>query len=164
MSLPAPTIHVPAMLGRIAAGEGGVWITEGHRGQRVYRIDPKTNTVAATLSVGEEPWDIGVVAGAVWVGGRGAIHRIDPATNAVTSIPFGGYSRVAFMVRGQGAYLVRRDPQTLRPVGSPLRLPSFVGQFTTGFDSVWIVSRHVIQRVPVCKRRWLPWSTPSLTE
>ena len=72
---------------------------------------------------------------------------------------------VASTTRGKGAFLVRRDPHTLRQIGSTLRLPTGVGQFTTGFGSVWLVSawkESLIHRVPVCKRRWIPCSTPTL--
>jgi hypothetical protein len=78
--------------GRIAAGEGSVWVTapdlrgDGSRGNLV-RIDPSTNEVVATIHVGGPIGGLGVGGGWVWVSrpeaGPGTLFRIDPETNRV---------------------------------------------------------------------------------
>ena len=84
---------------KIAAGEGAVWVTSFWEGT-VTRIDPISTTVVQTISLELPspvcdscsgatdflPSDIAVGEGAVWVDtGRGALARIDPATNDVTT-------------------------------------------------------------------------------
>ena len=77
----------------MAAGAGALWVAGS---DRVTRIDPATNTVAATVPVaatGAGPAGVAVGAGAVWVpvAVPGALWGIDPATDKVTSkVPLGG--------------------------------------------------------------------------
>lgn len=69
---------------KVAAGEGGVWVTffEG----QVHRIDPLTLAVAATLRTATHARSISAGNGAVWVGNGDLrrLTRIDPRTNTVT--------------------------------------------------------------------------------
>jgi YVTN family beta-propeller protein len=81
----------------IAVGEDAVWVANvfapahgvspsGKRGT-VSRIDPRTNAVVATITVGHEPFAIAAGGGAVWVANRTdfTVSRIDPRTNRVTA-------------------------------------------------------------------------------
>ena len=60
-----------------------------HRGGTVSRIDPTTNTVVATIPVGNTgpsgPHHVGLGLGSVWVGvpNTSSVYRIDPTTNKV---------------------------------------------------------------------------------
>ena len=70
----------------LAVGEGGVWVLNATDGT-VSHVDPATNTVKATISVGGEVpgGDIAVGGGSVWVrGGPYILTRIDPLTDTVT--------------------------------------------------------------------------------
>lgn len=75
----------------VAAGLGGVWVTNNDDGT-VSRIDPRTNRLDATIRVGAYPDAVAVGAGAVWVVARGEggdintdfVKRIDPDAEAVT--------------------------------------------------------------------------------
>jgi YVTN family beta-propeller protein len=82
----------------LAVGNGAVWVANrfapprgvspsGKRGT-VSRIDPKTNAVVATITVGREPFAIAVGGDAVWVANRTdfTVSRIDPRTNRVEAI------------------------------------------------------------------------------
>jgi YVTN family beta-propeller protein len=77
----------------MAAGAGALWVAGS---DQVTRIDPATNTVAATVPVaatGAGPAGVAVGAGAVWVpvAVPGALWGIDPGTDKVTSkISLGG--------------------------------------------------------------------------
>jgi YVTN family beta-propeller protein len=69
----------------IAFGEGSLWLTDPIPGVgsdsptgALVRIDPATNTVAATIPVGRSPEGIAFTAGAVWT----ANHRSDEAQAA----------------------------------------------------------------------------------
>jgi DNA-binding SARP family transcriptional activator len=108
----------PRASGRItsvAAGAGGVWITDGSR--RLVRVDPATRAVTA-IAVGRPLDGVTVGAGAVWAisASRASVLRIDPRTNAVTD-------RVVLVTRpGESA------PLPTRIVASPA--------------AVWVLSRN----------------------
>lgn len=89
----------------LAADDTAVWVYNPDTGN-VLRIDPKTNTLVATISVGQGcaiPGPCGNVAlgdGAVWVAkpATGTIVRIDPKTNLVVAtitLPSGAQPYVA---------------------------------------------------------------------
>ncbi|HJS27768.1 MAG TPA: adenylate/guanylate cyclase domain-containing protein [Actinomycetota bacterium] len=76
--------------GKVAAGEGSVWVTHESDDQ-VAKVDPATGLVAY-LPVGNLPIDIAVGGGAIWVTNSldGTVSSIDPATNDVRQIRVGG--------------------------------------------------------------------------
>ena len=82
------TMELPAEAGSIAVGSGGVWAGagSGEEGATLYRIDPATGAVAATIPLGEMAGSVKVStgAGAVWVTtDDGASYAVDPATDSV---------------------------------------------------------------------------------
>ena len=85
-----PALQTPAANAAIAptlaVGHGSLWAADFH-GDRVFRIDAQTNTIAATIGVGSYPIPITTTSDAVWVGNNFAdtVMRIDPATNAVVA-------------------------------------------------------------------------------
>jgi DNA-binding beta-propeller fold protein YncE len=81
----------------IAAGAGAVWVTHACRG--VYRIDPHSGRVTASLRVPDVGDSIVVASGLVWVTSyHGDLLRIQPRTNQVTGKPirvgFGDWAMV----------------------------------------------------------------------
>ena len=103
----------------IAAGAGAVWVTHGCRG--IYRIDPHSGRVTASLPVPDVGDSIAVAGGLVWVTNyHGDLLRIQPRTNKITGKPayvgFGGW----WITPGAGALWVtdahggitRLDPVT----------------------------------------------------
>jgi len=124
----------PRRTARIAAGEGAVWVMIDAYGD-IFRIDPQTSQVVATIPVGGRvgPGEGGVAVGegAVWFHHDSGVSRFDPLTNRVVAkIPvgkrpplLGGKSIAA----GRGAVWVatflpgaihRIDPQTNQVVAS----------------------------------------------
>jgi hypothetical protein len=99
----------------VAAGAGGVWVTDGSR--RLVRIDPATRAVTAIRV--DRPLDaVTAGAGAVWAisASRASVLRIDPRMNAATD-------RVALVARpGENAPL-------------PTRIAASAG-------AVWVLSRN----------------------
>ncbi len=97
---PEPCSH----FGSIAAGEGSVWTTSCDG--RVWKVDPATKLVSATVEAGEGEM-LGVGDGSVWVGSRSqgneiSIRRIDPQSGAVgpkTTIP-GSVGNPSFASKG----------------------------------------------------------------
>jgi YVTN family beta-propeller protein len=84
----------------IAVGNGAVWVANWYsafseysltrdiptpRAGTVSRIDPESNAVIATITVGRDPFGVAAGDGAVWVTNRTAftVSRIDPRTNEV---------------------------------------------------------------------------------
>jgi streptogramin lyase len=73
----------------VAAGAGGVWVTQPERGA-VVRIDPVTNEIVAEIPLDGFPQGIAIGYGSVWVaaadppeGDGGGVSRIDPRSNEV---------------------------------------------------------------------------------
>ena len=62
-----------------------MWVAHSATDGTVSRLDPESDTVAATVSTSTEPRGVAVGAGAVWVAGvtDGSLLRIDPATDDV---------------------------------------------------------------------------------
>jgi hypothetical protein len=83
------TVELPAEPGSIAVGSGGVWGVAGvgTDGLTLYRIDPATMTLAATIPLGEAEGGLVKVstgAGAVWVTtASGDAYVVDPADDSV---------------------------------------------------------------------------------
>lgn len=84
------TIPIGAGGKSVAIGEGAVWVSNSGE---VFRIDPATNKVVATIHVGGGVYDmVSIGEGAVWVTmwDDNMVARIDPQTNKViANIPVG---------------------------------------------------------------------------
>jgi YVTN family beta-propeller protein len=112
-TIPLPTAGElpPVSLGsgaHLAIGHGAVWVTRLLQHGFVWQIDPKTNTVEATirLPLGAGGQEIAVGEGAVWVNGNRGMTRIDETTHAITllrAIEPGGIGGIAV---GEGAVWV----------------------------------------------------------
>lgn len=103
-------VTVGSRPGRAAIGEGAVWVLNGDG--TVTRVDPKTNKVAATITIGGDTagGDIAAGAGSVWVSLPGApIVRIDPRTDRAVQ-RFTGEGGGAILV-AHGSLWVAAAPQ-----------------------------------------------------
>jgi YVTN family beta-propeller protein len=132
----------------IAVGAGAVWVAGDASDRRLWRIDPHTRRIAATIELGFPPGGIAAGGGAVWVtdqlGDR--VVRIDPATNGVAAtIPVGaGAQGVAFgagsvWAAGAVAHTVMRiDPATNAAVAT-IEVPASPKAIAVGEDAVWVV-------------------------
>ncbi len=71
---------------RIAVAYGSVWVT-GDTKSELYRIDPKSNLIVATIPMSSQPRFLAAGEGSVWVfnQGDGIVQRVDPGTNEVTA-------------------------------------------------------------------------------
>lgn len=78
-------IAVPAGPGWLGVGFGSVWVSKSVQHQ-LFRIDPATNNVIATIPMGPDP-ELGIAfgLGSVWIADTKdhTIRRIDPAANKV---------------------------------------------------------------------------------
>jgi YVTN family beta-propeller protein len=128
-----------------------VWVSNKPKDQ-VARFDPKTNTVAATVTPGQKPCS-GLAAGfgSLWVPNCGdqSVARIDLATNAVSatiktsigntegSIATGAES--VWMMTDANGTLARFDPATNKIVAE-IMLPTGSFGLAFGEGALWVTS------------------------
>ena len=112
--------------GRLAVGEGAVWVTKGNaESGGVYRIDPTRNRVTELVRAAEVYSDVAVGEGSVWLAGylKPAIWRVDPETGKVVSTIETGPNLVDVAVAAGGVWVaVGGGPQqALLPVKGAAR-------------------------------------------
>jgi glutamine cyclotransferase len=88
---PHVTIHTAGFPTSVSASFGSIWVTS-HRGGYLYRINPSTDKVAATIDVSDALCMVPIVAeNKLWVSGcevgqtpmDGFTYEVDPTTNRV---------------------------------------------------------------------------------
>lgn len=146
----------------IAANQAGIWVADDIS-DVVYRIDPRSRSVVATISLpaGSGPAAIAASDDAVWVVNElsGTMSRIDPATNAVSlealavldvpsSVAAGPEGVWAASVTGDAIF--RIDPSTNRVVGVGLACDQPTDLDVLGAGAVVICAgeRSVIRIAP----------------
>lgn len=113
-------------------GFGSVWV-ETHRGTELYRIDPTTDTVIATIDVGQESCgepEIGF--GQVWLGPCASSTKtiaVDAVTNQVVGSfdAFGGseaFTSDALWIPDSSNKLAKIDPTTYKTLATYDVLPA----------------------------------------
>jgi YVTN family beta-propeller protein len=139
----------------IRVGANGVWVTDWDT-KMLYRIDPATSKVVATIPVGLAPKGVLATGSAVWVADThdGKVLRVDPATNkVVATITVGptGNSGPNWLGSGFGsiwtsvpnaASIVRIDPIS-KKVEATIKIPVEVtpcGSFAFTATDVWMQS------------------------
>ncbi|MBL0160369.1 MAG: hypothetical protein IPP47_25310 [Bryobacterales bacterium] len=135
--------------GGIACSKDAAWLPTGAAGDKVARIDPKTNKVVAEVSVpaGSHTADFG--EGAVWVtnSSGSVVTRIDPKKNKVTdTIEVGPKPR--FLAVGEGfvwtlnqgdGTVSKVDPKSRKTIATiQLGIPGTGGEISTGGGAVWV--------------------------
>jgi YVTN family beta-propeller protein len=133
----------------VAVGEGAAWVTGDMVDRRIWRLDPRTGRIEATIKLPVAMRTIAAGEGALWVTAPidDLVLRIDPATNRITDrIPVGaGASGVAV---GDGAVWVtsfiagtvsRIDPRTRRVV-STVRVGGLPRDVAVGAGGVWVTA------------------------
>jgi streptogramin lyase len=142
--------------GYMATGAGAVW-QANFAGASLLRIDPTTNTVAATIPLGGEPEGVAVTDGAIWVAehAEGTVLRIDPTTNAIVktiNVGPAGSSGPLEMTAGAAAVwvnvpnenrVVHIDPSTNTVAG----YVDESGQPIVDGTSVWIETGSGLDRI-----------------
>jgi virginiamycin B lyase len=131
--------------------DDAVWVSNKPK-NTVHRLDPKTNKVAATVTVGQKPCS-GIAAGfgSVWVPncGDNTLSRVDMKTNTVTAtIPVGpAHTEGGLAVSADSVWILsdakgtlsRIDPDTNKVVAEVAVPP---GSFACvwGEGAVWVTS------------------------
>jgi virginiamycin B lyase len=144
-----------------------VWVTntgpaKAAKNGSLQRIDPRSNTVVATIPVGRRPRFLASGEGGIWVlnQANGSVSRIDPGSNRVIdTIPVAGadgsggdittgLGRV--WVRAEKVLLAAIDPATNRVVES-VGPPAGSGAVRVAGGFIW-VSAHDVQTIWVLRR------------
>jgi virginiamycin B lyase len=133
--------------GGITVGAGSVWLATNKSGI-LSRIDPRTNTVVASIKIPSGSFAPIFAAGFVWVTStdHNVLVKVDPSTNrSITEIPVGKNPR--FLTSGAGSIWIldqgdgsisRVDRKTNQLIASiPAGLVGEGGEITFGFGSVW---------------------------
>lgn len=111
----------PIVVGRgddfITASPEAIWVSNYLDGT-ISRIDPATNQVVATITVGGSPFGMTAGFGSLWVAneGDGKVFRIDPATNQV-SATIQTHDNAESVVVGAGAVWVSYYGASDQPAG-----------------------------------------------
>jgi YVTN family beta-propeller protein len=101
-------LHAGAGASWTAYSGNDLWVSNGAT-DTVTRIDARTRRVVATVKVGPKPLDGVVVDGRAYIPTTdGRIYRIDPATDAVTSV-FRSTVSIPFVITGTGTALWAAD-------------------------------------------------------
>jgi streptogramin lyase len=137
----------------VAVGLGAVWVSSD--GGKLYRIDPNSNRVVATILVGGPIVGVATGGGYVWVTrpteGIGELIRVDPATNRVSGAPIDAGPGPIAALYGFGALwvtnsspssVVRVDPST-----GTVSTMGFTGRVAAGYGSLWASSDDSVVRV-----------------
>jgi YVTN family beta-propeller protein len=141
-----------------------VWVSNSPK-DTVHRLDPKTNTVAATITVGRHPCSgLAVGFGSLWVpncgekGGERSLSRVSLKEGKVeATLPFGVPESEGGLATGAGSVwlmtdengtLTRIDPATNQAVAEIQVAP---GSYAVAFgeEAVWVTSteKSVVTRV-----------------
>lgn len=131
--------------------DDAVWVTNGPK-NTVHRLDPKSNTVAAVVTVGKRPCSgLAAAFGSIWVPNCGdkTVSRIDMKTNAVTETiaigpaeSEGGIAASAdavWLVTDKKGVLSRIDPATNK-VTAEVVVPAGSAGVTFGEGFVWVTT------------------------
>jgi DNA-binding beta-propeller fold protein YncE len=147
----------------VAVGAGSVWLLSDSSGV-LSRIDPRTDSVVARITVAAHSYAAVFGFDAVWITntgargstGRGSVQRIDPRTNTVVAtIPVGPTPR--FLAAGAGGVwtlnqgdgtVSRIDPATNRQVATiDAGVPGGGGDIAAGANRVWIRASKILLQV-----------------
>jgi YVTN family beta-propeller protein len=153
----ARTIGLSVEPTEVSVGAGSVWVAS-KPANAVLRVDPDVDDVVATITLPEGsgvccPPEIAVGERAVWVSHFGALSRIDPATNAVTTNRAANVSAVAYgdhsfwVLTGTEADVIGRiDPRTGAVVDSislkSVGRPGGAGWVAAGESAVWTATHY----------------------
>jgi DNA-binding SARP family transcriptional activator len=141
---------IPQPIFLVAAGAGSIWATGGNR---VLRIDPRTNAVAASTPAPDAPFtSVGAGAGSAWlVAGNEHVLRLDPTSGRITAdsalpsaaafpvVAHGSLWLVVYTVKSQ---IWRVDPLTLEQTASVSVPADFLFGLAAGDGGVLWTADH----------------------
>ena len=130
---------------QVAAGLGAIWVTGS---DRVSRVDPATNTIAATVPV-DSPNDVTIGHDAVWVASidDDVLTRIDPVRNRVSGTLKVGHLPSAVAVAAGFLWVVNNADATVTQldeatgeVAGEIEVGAYSYDVAAGGGAVWVQS------------------------
>jgi YVTN family beta-propeller protein len=118
-------------LAGIATGDGAIWVVGDPNDRRLWRIDPRTRRIVATITLGFPPAKVAAGAGGVWITDqlRDRVVELDPRTyRVVRSVP------------------VARGPVGVTVSGSSVWVAGAIGHAVTRIDAS---TGRVVATIPV---------------
>ncbi len=151
-------IVLPAGGAGVIFADGAVWVTCPFKGE-IFKIDPGTNAVTATISTGGWPRFLVADRGTIWIlDQRGAVQRVDSASGALsTTIPLASPQRSGgdiavgggfVWVNVWGAPVIQIDPATDRLRTTYQGGAEFGDGVRYGAGSIWISGRKLFRIAP----------------
>jgi len=132
----------------VVAGADSIWVAS-HDSGAVARVDPATNSVAATIRVDPGTYYLAFGLGSLWAvsAAHQSLQKIDPGTNAVVARTALG-REPGFLVAGEGAVwvqeqgdgtLARVDPATMAVTGR-VKIDETLkyGDIDAGGGKIWL--------------------------
>jgi YVTN family beta-propeller protein len=120
---------------------------------RLVRIDPKTNSVVGTASMGRDPTGVAVGAGRVWMTTvpDSSVWHVDPRTLATTRISVNG-TPVGIALKGAVAYVAgsggaTRIVATSGQVTGLTKTPGDATTIASGPGGIWLVASDTAYRL-----------------
>jgi streptogramin lyase len=133
----------------IAVGEGAVWVLGDPADRRLWRIDPKSRRIVATVQLDFAPRSVAAGAGGIWVTAQldDEVVRIDPRTNRVTTSIAVGRGATSVEVGAGSVWVVstidrtvaRIDPRT-NAVVATIELPAHPEDVAVADGVVWVAA------------------------
>jgi YVTN family beta-propeller protein len=147
---PPPNENGDAAFSSAALGEGAVWVVGDLQEPRLWKLDPVSGRIRATVGLPFPPKDVAVGEGAVWVASQlnDMLMRIDPKTGAISGKVAVGKGAAGVAV-GAGSVWVanevdgtvsRVDPRALRVVET-IDVGGAPNEIAAGPSGVWVTSR-----------------------
>jgi serine/threonine-protein kinase len=148
--IPQPTDErADAAFSSVAVSENGIWVAGDPVDPALWRIDPSTGELVASIHLPFAPKDVAAGAGAIWVTSQldDTLSRIDPTTNRIAATISVGKGAAGVAV-GSGSVWVtnevdgtvsRVDPETLEV--DTIDIEGYPDDIAVGANAVW-VSAH----------------------
>lgn len=142
--------HGPRRYNGIAVGAGSVWVVGDTRDPTLWRVDPTTQRVIATIALPFAPRDVAAGSGGIWLVDRrnDTVVRVDPRTNRIAATIRVGRGPSAVAI-GEGVVWVSNEldgtVSRIEPKRNVVDRTISVGSapidLAAGLGSLWVVRR-----------------------
>ena len=155
------TVHTPGFPAHVAAAYGSIWVIS-HRGGYLYRIDPHTTKVVATIDVADALcWIPFPAEGKLWVsgcetGGPETTYEIDPLTNRVVGRRpgiLGTFGDGSLWTTDPPRKLVYRVDPKSGLILARIHPPGVIADTTdwgvggVAYGSAWVITKKTVDRI-----------------
>ena len=138
---------------------GSVWVTAANAGE-LYKIDPNTNQIAATISIHDASHILAAAEGSIWVAfdTEGIVQRIDAATGEIAATIETGVADMEsdgdiaagggfVWIITRGSILSKIDPATNSTKGAFSPPPGTImgRRIRTGAGSLWVSGSSIFR-------------------